>query len=230
MSELIIKAEKLRKTFTGTDAMVLDGLDLEVARGDSVAITGPSGSGKSTLLHMLNGLIQADSGRLTLFGQQASHLNEKAFSALRRVKIATVFQDSNLIPTLSIARNIAFRARLSGKGDKDHEHRLIRALGIADVADRYPDQTSGGQRQRGAIAAAFAMAPELLLADEPTGSLDERNARNVADLFFEGIYERGLTAVIVTHNYELAGRCDRVLELSEGVLKPVGATNTRAIF
>lgn len=230
MNELIIKAEKLRKAFAGADALVLNGLDLEVARGDSVAITGPSGSGKSTLLHMLNGLIQADSGTLSLFGQDTAGLNERARSALRRKKIATVFQDSNLIPTLSIARNVAFRAGLAGKGDRDREHQLIQALGIADIAARYPDQTSGGQRQRGAIAAAFAMAPELLLADEPTGSLDERSARNVADLFFEGIHERGLTAIIVTHNYELARRCDRVLELSEGVLKPVDAIIPRAML
>lgn len=219
MHELIINARGLSKAYPG-GGQVLNGLDLQVPRGQSLAIMGPSGSGKSTLLNLLNGLLQPDSGDLELFGANTRQLSDAARAQLRRQKIATIFQDNNLIPTLSIARNLAFRARLAGRPDAPYAEELLNTLGIAEVAGRYPDQTSGGQRQRGAIAAAFAMVPELLLADEPTGSLDETNARAVAKLFFDGIRERGLTAILVTHNPNLARQCDLILELSSGVLHP----------
>lgn len=226
MSEWIINARALTKSYPGTAGRVLDGVNLQVSRGQSLAIMGPSGSGKSTLLNLLNGLIVPDDGELQLFGRSTDSMKEKDRSALRRYRIATVFQDSNLIPTLSLARNVAFRAGLAGRTDPTHEQQIIHHLGIADVAARYPDQVSGGQRQRGAIAAAFAMGPELLLADEPTGSLDERNAQNVAALFFEGIRARRLTAILVTHNLDLARRCDQILELAAGALHPLDTAPT----
>lgn len=222
MTQPLIRARELTKSFIGNTGKVLDGLELEVMPGESLAIVGPSGAGKSTLLHMLNGLERPDSGYLELFGRATAPLSEKNWSAWRRDKIATVFQDSNLIPTLSLERNIAFRANLARRRDAERRRHLLRVLGIGDVASRYPDQVSGGQRQRGAIAAAFAMVPALVLADEPTGNLDEHTAQQVAALFFEGIRERGLTAVIVTHNDNLARQCDRVLELSGGILRPAG--------
>lgn len=219
MDDLVINAKTLTKTYPGATGKILDGLELQLQRGCSLAIMGPSGSGKSTLLNLLNGLLQPDSGSLAVFGRNLGSLAEAERAALRRGRIATVFQDSNLIPTLSVSRNLAFRAGLADRQNEPRQKQLLADLGITEVASRYPDQISGGQRQRAAIAAAFAMVPELLLADEPTGSLDETAARSVADLFFQGIRERSLTAVLVTHNWALAERCDRILELVSGRLR-----------
>ena len=197
---------------------VLRGLSLELRRGEAVAIIGPSGSGKSTLLNLLNGLQRPDSGQLRVFGRDQAQLAEADWAELRRTRIATLFQDGNLIPTLSVARNIAFRAGLAGL--REDGRALLEHLDIVDTAQRYPDQLSGGQRQRAALACAFAMQPELMLADEPTGSLDQATARRATPLFFDAIRERALGALIVTHNPELARRCDRILELREGALSP----------
>ena len=218
MTDSIIRASGLCKAFPGGSGRVLDQLGIQVQAGEAIAIVGPSGSGKSTFLHMLNGLCRPDHGALSLFGQPATGLPERHWSAWRRTRIATVFQDSNLIPTLSLARNVAFRAGLAKQDNSAEQLRIMAALDITDVAGRYPDQVSGGQRQRGAIAAAFAMQPRLLLADEPTGNLDEHTAERVTELLFSGVRQRALTTIIVTHNMTLARLCDRVLVLSAGVL------------
>lgn len=221
MNNTLIQAHNLSRTYrTAREQIrVLRGLSLELHRGESVAVIGPSGSGKSTLLNLLNGLLAPDSGQLRVFGRDRSELGEADWAELRRTRIATLFQDGNLIPTLTVARNIAFRAGLAGLQQHDGEA-LLEHLGIADTAHRYPDQLSGGQRQRAALACAFVMQPELILADEPTGSLDYATAKRVAPLFFDAIRERALGALIVTHNPELAQRCDRILELREGALRP----------
>lgn len=200
---------------------ILAGMDLTVTQGESVAIVGPSGTGKTTLLNILNGLLQPDAGQLEIFGRDTDTLGANGWAYWRRIHIATVFQDANLIPTLSLGRNVAFRSALAGCPDIAGERAVMDALGIGTLLDRYPDEVSGGERQRGAIAAAFAMKPRLLLADEPTGSLDEASSKRVAELLFGGIRERQLTAVIATHNLEFAGQCDRVLQLSGGRLRPV---------
>ncbi|UTW14483.1 ABC transporter ATP-binding protein [Marinobacterium rhizophilum] len=220
MTELVIRADGICKHYGRgqTRVQVLRGLCFELAAGESVAIMGPSGCGKSTLLNLLNGLIRPDEGTLELFGQPCQGLSDNAWAGLRRTRVATLFQDGNLVSTLNVVRNIAFRAGLAGL--EVEPLGLLRALGIAEVAQRYPDQLSGGQRQRAALACAFAVQPELILADEPTGSLDETSARRVMPLFFEAMHERGLTALIVTHNPSLARCCDRVLELSNGALRP----------
>ncbi|WP_160153752.1 ABC transporter ATP-binding protein [Microbulbifer sp. ALW1] len=221
MTDVLIQARNLSRTYhNGREQIcVLQGLSLELRAGESVAVIGPSGSGKSTLLNLLNGLLPPDSGELQLFGRAHSLLADSDWAELRRTRIATLFQDGNLIPTLTVSRNIAFRAGLAGL--QEHEGRaLLERLDIADTAHRYPDQLSGGQRQRAALACAFAMRPALILADEPTGSLDYATAQRVAPLFFDAIRERALGALIVTHNPELAQRCDRILELREGALRP----------
>ncbi len=200
---------------------VLAGMDLTVTQGESVAIVGPSGTGKTTLLNILNGLLQPDAGKLEVFGRDTATLGANGWARWRRNHIATVFQDANLIPTLSLGRNVAFRSALAGCPDVEGERAIMDALGIGRLMDRYPDEVSGGERQRGAVAAAFAMKPRLLLADEPTGSLDETSSKRVAELLFGGIRERQLTAVIATHNLEFARQCDRVLQLSGGRLRPV---------
>ena len=221
MSNPLIQALDLSRSYrNGREQIeVLHGLSLELQRGEAVAVIGPSGSGKSTLLNLLNGLLPPDSGRLRVFGRDSTQLTQSDWAELRRTRIATLFQDGNLIPTLTVARNIAFRAGLAGLQEHDGEA-LLEHLGIADTAHRYPDQLSGGQRQRAALACAFAMRPALMLADEPTGSLDYATAQRVAPLFFDAIRERALGALIVTHNPELAQRCDRILELREGALRP----------
>ena len=221
MKDALIQAQDLSRSYrNGRErTCVLQGLSLELQRGESVAVIGPSGSGKSTLLNLLNGLLPADSGMLQMFGRDSTPLSDADWAELRRTRIATLFQDGNLIPTLSVARNLAFRAGLAGLQIHDGAA-LLERLDIADTAHRYPDQLSGGQRQRAALACAFVMRPELILADEPTGSLDYATAQKVAPLFFDTIRERALGALIVTHNPELARRCDRILELREGALRP----------
>ncbi|SHF71058.1 putative ABC transport system ATP-binding protein [Microbulbifer donghaiensis] len=221
MNEVLIQARNLCMSYrTGRERIeVLRGLSLELRRGEAVAIVGPSGSGKSTLLNLLNGLQRPDSGQLRVFGREQADLGEDGWAELRRTRIATLFQDGNLIPTLTVARNIAFRAGLAGLGQHGGQA-LLERLDIAATAQRYPDQLSGGQRQRAALACAFAMQPQVILADEPTGSLDQATAQRVAPLFFDAIRERAVAALIVTHNAELARRCDRVLELRQGALSP----------
>lgn len=221
MSDILIQARDLCMSYrNGRERIsVLRGLSLELRSGESVAIIGPSGSGKSTLLNLLNGLQRPDSGQLRVFGRDQDQLVEADWAELRRTRIATLFQDGNLIPTLTVARNIAFRAGLAGLHDDDTQI-LLERLDIVDTAQRYPDQLSGGQRQRAALACAFAVRPALMLADEPTGSLDQATAQRATPLFFDAIRERALGALIVTHNQELARRCDRVLELREGALSP----------
>ena len=221
MNNALIQAQDLSRSYrNGREQIsVLRDVDLELHAGEAVAVIGPSGSGKSTLLNLLNGLLPPESGVLRIFGRKASELSDRDWAELRRTRIATLFQDGNLIPTLTVVRNIAFRAGLAGLQQHDGDA-LLHQLDIADTAHRYPDQLSGGQRQRAALACAFAMQPALILADEPTGSLDYATAERVAPLFFDAIRERALGALIVTHNPELARRCDRILELREGALCP----------
>ena len=221
MNDALIQARDLSRSYRNgrEQVSVLSRLSLELRRGEAVAVIGPSGSGKSTLLNLLNGLIAPDSGALRVFGRPRDQISENDWAELRRTRIATLFQDGNLIPTLTVARNIAFRAGLAGL-QQHNGAQLLEQLGIADIARRYPDQISGGQRQRAALACAFVMQPELILADEPTGSLDYATAQKVAPLFFDTIRDRALGALIVTHNPELAQRCDRILELREGALRP----------
>ncbi|AQQ69447.1 ABC transporter ATP-binding protein [Microbulbifer agarilyticus] len=217
----MIRARNLSRSYGGANApvRVLRGASLELYAGEAVAVIGPSGSGKSTLLNLLNGLMAPDEGELEILGRASSQLTDNDWAQLRRRHIATLFQDGNLIPTLMVARNIAFRAGLAGLAEHDGAA-LMERLDIAATAGRYPDQLSGGQRQRAALACAFAMQPKLILADEPTGSLDYATTQRVTPLFFDAIRERDVGALIVTHNPELAERCDRILELREGALRP----------
>ncbi|GGB83385.1 ABC transporter ATP-binding protein [Marinobacterium zhoushanense] len=223
MREILVQAEAIAKSYvSGRESIrVLHGLSLTLYRGEAVAVIGPSGSGKSTLLNLFNGLLRPDAGRLLLLGEDLAQLQERDLAALRRSRIATLFQDGNLIPTLTVARNLAFRRTLAGRREGD-EAALLEMLDIAATAERFPDQLSGGQRQRAALACAFAMTPELILADEPTGSLDIHNAERVMQLFFDRVQASHLSALIVTHNLQLARRCDRVLELVDGALRPWG--------
>jgi putative ABC transport system ATP-binding protein len=182
-----------------------------------VALRGESGSGKSTLLHIVGALESADSGRVVLDGTEVTALAEPAAARLRRGTVAVVFQQFNLIPSLSVAANIAFQARLAGR-PADVEG-LARRLGLAEHLGKYPEALSGGQQQRVAVARALAARPRLILADEPTGNLDEATGDRVLDLMLELAAEVGAGLLMVTHSARLAARLGRELVLERGRIR-----------
>ncbi|MAX32714.1 MAG: ABC transporter ATP-binding protein [Halomonadaceae bacterium] len=197
---------------------VLDGVDLSLAAGASLALMGESGSGKSTLLHLAAGLDTPDSGEITLDGQRLSTASEPARAALRRTRLGLVFQQFHLVPSLSVADNLTLQARLAGRETPDWSRELLMRLGLAEMADRYPEQLSGGQQQRLAIGRALAGRPALLLADEPTGNLDEASAETVLTLLLELVRDSGCALLMVTHSARVASRLERRLTLSHGRL------------
>ncbi len=197
---------------------VLRGVDLHLGQGESLALMGESGSGKSTLLHLVAGLDRADSGRIEAAGQTLSDLNETALARWRREGIGLIFQQFNLIASLSVADNLAFQARLAQRHDPRWQQILAERLGLAALLDRYPEQLSGGQQQRVALGRALASRPPLLLADEPTGNLDEGSADQALALLLELVAETGSSLLMVTHSVRIAGRLDRTLQLERGRL------------
>jgi putative ABC transport system ATP-binding protein len=198
---------------------VLRGVDLDVAAGESVALTGESGSGKSTLLHLIAGLDQADGGEVKLEDVLISNLSDSGRAMLRRDRLGLVFQQFNLIPSLSVADNLAFQARIAGRHDAVWQKELIERLGLASLLKRYPEQLSGGQQQRVAIGRALASRPLLLLADEPTGNLDEDTADNVLSLARDLVARTGCGFLMVTHSTRLAATLDRQVQLHAGLIQ-----------
>ena len=197
---------------------VLRGVDLRLDRGDSLALTGESGSGKSTLMHLAGALDVADAGRVAIDGQDIADLGDAGRAAVRRDKIGLVFQQFNLIPSLTVGQNIAFQARLADRSDAAWCADLAERLGLTPFLNRYPEQLSGGQQQRVAIARAVAARPALILADEPTGNLDEATGDAVMDLLQSLVTETGAALMMVTHSARLAARLNRRLHLSLGLL------------
>jgi putative ABC transport system ATP-binding protein len=197
---------------------ILKGVDLEVPRGQFVAIMGPSGSGKSTLLGLLAGLDSPTCGSIVLDGEDITGLAEDRMAVLRGRKIGFVFQSYNLIPTLTAEENVLLPYELSGsRGDgRARARELIGAVGLADRADHYPVQLSGGEQQRVALARAFMVQPPILLADEPTGNLDSENGHLVLDLLIRLNRREGTTLVLVTHDRDLAANADRIVTLKDG--------------
>jgi putative ABC transport system ATP-binding protein len=195
---------------------VLQDVNLNLARGESVALTGESGSGKSTLLHLIAGLDDPDSGEIVLDDARLSRLAERERAKLRRDKLGLVFQQFNLIPSLKVADNLAFQARIAGRFDADWQDELADRLGLSDLRDRYPEQLSGGQQQRVAIGRALASKPSLLLADEPTGNLDEATADEVVRLMTGLVKHAGCGLLMVTHSTRLAGLLDQRVRLTGG--------------
>jgi putative ABC transport system ATP-binding protein len=202
----------------GEQVPVLRGVDLEVAAGESVALTGESGSGKSTLLHLIAGLDQADGGEVWLGGTLVSNLPDAGRAALRRDRLGLVFQQFNLIPSLNVADNLAFQARIANRHDDVWHAELVERLGLGDLLKRYPEQLSGGQQQRVAIGRALAIKPLLLLADEPTGNLDEATADEVLSLARDLVTRTGRGFLMVTHSMRLAATLDRQVHLHAGVI------------
>ncbi|WP_212524860.1 ABC transporter ATP-binding protein [Actibacterium sp. MT2.3-13A] len=215
---MLLEARDIEKSYgTGAGAVrVLSGVSFRAAAGESVALTGESGSGKSTLLHLCAGLDRPDAGEIRIDGQALGALDDRGRAALRRDRIGLVFQQFNLIPSLPVAANLSFQARLAGRQDAAWCAALAERLGLEGLLRRYPEQLSGGQQQRVAIGRALAARPRLILADEPTGNLDEATGDAVLALMLELVSETGAGLVMVTHSARLAARLDRRLHLSGG--------------
>ena len=197
---------------------ILKGVDFSLEAGASLALMGESGSGKSTLLHLVGALDQADAGDIFLDGAALATLGEGGRAALRRETLGIVFQQFNLIPSLTVADNLAFQARIAGRFDPDWQGELTRRLGLAELVARYPEQLSGGQQQRVAVGRALASRPRLLLADEPTGNLDEATGDAVLTLALELVAATGCAFLMATHSARLAARLGRRALLSGGGL------------
>ena len=218
----MLAIEQLHKSFPTPQGPlpVLQGVDLRLARGSSLALMGESGSGKSTLLHLIAGLDRADSGRILIDGVPLDGRSEASLAQWRREGIGLVFQQYNLISSLDVAANLAFQARLAGRHDPQWVGYLSEQLGLAGLLARYPEQLSGGQQQRVAIGRALAGRPAWLLADEPTGSLDEASSDEVLSLLLQLVAEAGSGVLMVTHSSQLAARLQRRCQLQAGRVQP----------
>jgi putative ABC transport system ATP-binding protein len=217
---MVLHIDAVRKSFRDSEGEVpvLNGVSFDLQAGQTLALRGESGSGKSTLLHIAGALELPDSGSVRVAGQELSKLDDAARAAVRRNDIALVFQQFNLIPSLTVAANIAFQAALSGRVDAAHIKQVVVALGLLAHMKKYPEALSGGQQQRVAIARAIAAKPKLLLADEPTGNLDEATAGDVLAEMLKLVAQTGAALMVVTHSPNIAASMDRQLHLKGGLL------------
>ncbi|MEL6545537.1 MAG: ABC transporter ATP-binding protein [Myxococcota bacterium] len=198
---------------------ILRGVSLTVNRGESLSIVGPSGAGKSTMMMVIGGLERITRGSIRLAGREISSLNEDELAQFRQENVGIVFQAFRLIPTMTALENAALPLELAGKSDAEAEAKAaLEAVGLGHRLDHYPDQLSGGEQQRVAMARAFVVKPPILLADEPTGNLDSKTGESVIELMFD-LKDRFQTAlVLITHDHGLAARCDRIVEMNDGLL------------
>jgi putative ABC transport system ATP-binding protein len=215
----LVRIRNLHLTVPATAGPVniLRGIDLDIAAGEAVGLVGPSGSGKTSLLMVLAGLEHATAGSVMLSGHEVTALDEDALARLRRDHVGIVFQAFHLIPTMTALENVAVPLELAGRADAmDRARAALRAVGLGHRLTHLPGQLSGGEQQRTALARAFVAEPLLLLADEPTGNLDHATGSAVMDLLFQLRTAHGTTLLLITHDAELAGRCDRCVHLSDG--------------
>lgn len=218
----VLRTINLKKYYgTGErDVRALDGISLEVERGEFLAVVGSSGSGKSTLLHMLGGLDRPTSGKVFVDEKDISSLREDALCIFRRRKIGFVFQSFNLVPVLNVYENIVLPVELDGNiVDEKYVERVVEALGLKEKLLSLPGQLSGGQQQRVAMARALAVKPAILLADEPTGNLDSRTSQDVLGLLKVTGEKFGQTIVMITHNEEIAQMADRIVRIEDGKIR-----------
>ncbi len=196
---------------------ILHDISLNVVEGETLGLIGPSGSGKSSLLMLMGGLEQATGGQITALGQDLTTMNEDQLALFRRDNMGVVFQSFHLIPTMTALENVATPLELAGiENAFERAEAELKAVGLGHRAGHYPSQMSGGEQQRVALARASAPRPRILLADEPTGNLDETNGRAIMDMLFDLRDRHGATLIMVTHAPELAERCDRVIRLRDG--------------
>jgi putative ABC transport system ATP-binding protein len=219
-NQIVLSVRNLTKAYrsAGEQIVVLRGVNLSVAAGERVALTGESGSGKSTLLHLVAGLDHPDGGEIRLADISVSKLSDSGRAALRRDRLGLVFQQFNLIPSLNVRDNLMFQSRIAGRHDAAWHAELVERLGLGDLLNRYPEQLSGGQQQRVAIGRALAPKPLLLLADEPTGNLDEATADDVLALARDLVARTGCGFLMVTHSARLAATLDRQINLHAGLI------------
>lgn len=218
---MVLNLKAVQKSFRTNEGEVpvLSDISLTVLAGETLALRGESGSGKSTLLHIAGALELPDGGSVEIAGKNLSEMDDAERAAVRRRDVAIIFQQFNLIPSLTVASNISFQANLSGPVDKTKIEKIVSALGLADQMKKYPEALSGGQQQRVAIARALVAEPKLLLADEPTGNLDEKTAQAVLEQMLKLVAETDTALMVVTHSQNVAARMDRQLLLIEGKLQ-----------
>ncbi|MCH2041349.1 MAG: ABC transporter ATP-binding protein [Saccharospirillaceae bacterium] len=221
---LMIRALEKRVQAGSQELVILQGVDIEIKSGESVAIIGASGSGKSTLLGLMAGLDQPSAGEISLLGQRIDRLNEDQRAAVRAQGVSFVFQNFQLLPGLTALENVMLPLEIRGeKNARSQAQALMAQVGLAERETHYPAQLSGGEQQRVAIARAFAGSPEILFADEPTGNLDRNTGHQIEELLFQMNKDKGTTLVLVTHDPELAARCGRQVEMIDGQLHTNGA-------
>ena len=218
---MVLNLKAIQKSFRTNEGEVpvLSDISLSLLAGETLALRGESGSGKSTLLHIAGALELPDGGSVEIAGKNLSEMDDAERAAVRRRDVAIIFQQFNLIPSLTVASNITFQANLSGPVDKTKIEKIISALGLMDQMKKYPEALSGGQQQRVAIARAMVAEPKLLLADEPTGNLDEKTAQAVLEQMLKLVGETDTALMVVTHSQNVAARMDRQLLLIEGKLQ-----------
>ena len=217
----IISLQNVSLTLKGNagNVNIIKNISLNIDQGESIGLIGPSGSGKSSLLMLAGGLERASSGEIEILGQVITEMSEDRLSKLRRNNIGVVFQSFHLIPTLTALENIATPLEISfSKNPNKHAIMALDRVGLSHRAHHYPSQLSGGEQQRVALARAYVSKPKILLADEPTGNLDEKNTKAIVDLLFEIKNENDTTLFLVTHSRELAKKCDRIIKIRDGKL------------
>ena len=219
----VIRARGVHKSYPEADGQhtVIRALDLDIHAGEIVAILGRSGSGKTTLLNLIGAMDRPTAGSIQVGGHDMSDWSDAERTLFRRRRLGFVFQSFNLLPTLTVWENIALPLELNARPLDDQVSRLLESLGLAGVGNRFPDQISGGEQQRAAIARAVVHQPDLIIADEPTGNLDLESGREVIGLFEACVRGAGAALVMATHSREMSGSADRVLELRDGSLTPV---------